>query len=418
VKHGIRFAVTEHERRKQPIEAQQLLHWSLIKRFQQVLDEVMPAHPVHPSEHDPRRTLHQRDYFSLFLLGLFNPVITSMRALCQTSTLRRTQSALGTMPVSLGSFSEAQSLFEAELLKAVLDRLCQDMPGPNRELGTGIDPRSLRVVDSTLWYVLPRMEWATWRRNYKNQRAVRLHLKYRLSDGVPAAGIASKGTLCERKALRQQLQAGEFYIGDRNYGQDYDYLQELSAAGCGFLMRLRQNQVCVQTVRSLPLNADDVAAGVCRDEWVMLGRTARYQRGEFRLIVVDRPDMEEPVWLVSNQAPEQLAAAELATLYRQRWEVEGFFRWLKCLLPCRHWLAESDNGVAIQIYSALICAVLLTQRLGRRPSKRMLEMLAFQQMQEASDEEVAEALRLEHLRATRVRKPRYGRLVKECQTTR
>lgn len=398
------------------IEQSALRQWSLVKRFQAVLDEVSPEVAVHPTEHDPRRTLHRREYFSLFLLGLFNPVLNSMRALCAASGLRRTRQALGTSPVSLGSFSEAQSLFEPQLLEAVLNRLVADLPaGAASQLG-GVDLACLRVVDSTLWYVLPRMDWAGWRtRHGRNEHAMRLHLKYRLADGVPVAGICAKGTLCERKALRQQLKAGEFYIGDRCYGQEYGFLEELDASGCGFLMRLKQNQAIVQTQHSRELSAQDLEACVCRDEDVVLGRTARYERGPFRLIVVDHAQMEEPVWLVTNQTPEQLSAAQLAQLYRRRWEVEGFFRWLKCLLPCRHWLAESENGVAIQIYTALICAVLLTQRLGRKPSKRLMEMLAFHQMKQASDEELAEAIKEDMRRAEHVRVPRYGTLLKKPQ---
>ena len=95
--------------------------------------------------------------------------------------------------------------------------------------------------------------------------------------------------------------------------------------------------------------------------------------------------------------------------------MEGFFRWLKCLLPCRHWLAESENGVAIQIYTALICAVLLTRRLGRKPSKRLMEMLALNQMKQASDEELAQAIKEERHRAAHVRQPRYGTLLKKPQ---
>lgn len=123
--------------------------------------------------------------------------------------------------------------------------------------------------------------------------------------------------------------------------------------------------------------------------------------------------MEEPVWLVTNQPPGQLSAAEVAGLYRRCWEVEGFFRWLKCLLPCRHWLAESQNGVAIQIYAAFICAGLLTHRLGRKPSKRMMEMLAFHQMRVASEEDLARAIEEEIRRAAHVRQPRYGTLIKK-----
>jgi len=395
------------------IEESTLQQWSLVKKFQAVLDDVSPEVEAHRTEHDPRRTLHRRDYFSLFLLGMFNPVLTSMRALCAASGLRRTRRTLGTSPVSLGSFSEAQSLFDPQLLQAVFARLVADLPAEAAAQIGGVDQACLRVVDSTLWYVLPRMDWAGWRtRHGRDEHAIRLHLKYRLADGVPAAGLCSKGNVCEHKALRQQLKAGEFYIGDRCYGQEYGFLEELDARGCGYLMRLKQNQVIVQTQHSRELSAQDLAAGVCRDEDVVLGRTARYERGPFRLIVVDHEQMEEPVWLVTNQSSEQLSAAQL---YRRRWEVEGFFRWLKCLLPCRHWLAESENGVAIQIYTALICAVLLTQRLGRKPSKRLMEMLAFHQMKQASDAELAEAMRAEIRRAAHVRVPRYGTLLKKPQ---
>lgn len=399
------------------IEERALQQWSLVKKFQAVLDEVSPQVAAHPTEHDPRRTLHRRDYFSLFLLGMFNPVLSSMRALCKASALQRTRQTLGTSPVSLGSFSEAQSLFEPQLLEAVLHRLVADLPAQAATQIGGVDLACLRVVDSTLWYVLPRMDWAAWRsgRSGHRQHGLRLHLKYRLADGVPVAGICAKGKLCERKALRQQLKAGEFYIGDRCYGQEFDFLNELDAKGCGYLMRLKQNQVIVQTQHSRKLSAQDLAAGVCRDEDVVLGRTARYERGPFRLIVVDHERMEEPVWLVTNQSVEQLSAAQVAQLYRRRWEVEGFFRWLKCLLPCRHWLAESESGVAIQIYTALICAVLLTQRLGRKPGKRLMEMLAFHQMKQASDEELAEAMKEEMRRAAHVRVPRYGSLLKKPQ---
>jgi len=396
------------------IEENTLQQWSLVRRFQAVLEEVGPTVEAHRSEDDPRRTLHRRDYFSLWLLGMFNPVLSSMRSLCAASGLRRTRQALGTSPVSLGSFSEAQSLFDPQLLQAVLGRLVADLPaGASAQLG-GVDPACLRVVDSTVWQVLPRMDWAGWRtRHGRDERAVRLHLKYRLADGVPAAGLPSKGALCERKALRRQLKAGEFYIGDRGYGQDYGFLEELDAKGCGFLMRLRQNQAVVQPLCGRELTKEDLQAGVCRDEDVVLGRTARYERGPFRLVVVDGEAMEEPVWLVTNQPPEKLSAAQVARLYRRRWEVEGFFRWLKCLLPCRHWLAESDNGVAIQIYTALICAVLLTRRLGKRPGRRLMEMLAFHQMRQASDEELAEAIRAQQRRAAHVRRPRYATLVQK-----
>ena len=79
--------------------------------------------------------------------------------------------------------------------------------------------------------------------------------------------------------------------------------------------------------------------------------------------------------LVTDCGPERLAAELVAQMYRQRWEVELFFRWIKCTLGCRHWLAESQRGVTIQVSLALIAAVLLQRYVGQRPNKRMMELI-------------------------------------------
>ena len=62
--------------------------------------------------------------------------------------------------------------------------------------------------------------------------------------------------------------------------------------------------------------------------------------------------------------------------------------WLKCILGCEHWLAESPQGVAIQVYCALIASVLLALWSGRRPTKRAMEALRFYQLGLADDEEL------------------------------
>lgn len=108
------------------------------------------------------------------------------------------------------------------------------------------------------------------------------------------------------------------------------------------------------------------------------------------MVWLERPE-EEPVILVASAGLAGLSALELAGLYRERWQVELFFRWLKCLLPCRHWLAQSERGVTLQIYLSLVCALLLAQVTGCRPTRRMLELLAFHQMGWASEEELARA---------------------------
>ena len=96
--------------------------------------------------------------------------------------------------------------------------------------------------------------------------------------------------------------------------------------------------------------------------------------------------------ILTNLPLEGAGAWELCEIYKQRWTIELFFRWLKCLLPCRHWLAETEDGVAIQVDCALIAALLLSRRGGKLPTKRMMEMLGFWTMGWATDDELAAAL--------------------------
>jgi IS4 transposase len=79
--------------------------------------------------------------------------------------------------------------------------------------------------------------------------------------------------------------------------------------------------------------------------------------------------------LVTNRV--DLAADLIALAYRYRWTVELFFRWLKCILGCRHLLSQSENGVHLQVYMALIASLLISLWVGRPPTKRTYELLCF-----------------------------------------
>lgn len=83
----------------------------------------------------------------------------------------------------------------------------------------------------------------------------------------------------------------------------------------------------------------------------------------------------------------------IALYYQHRWQVEMFFRWLKCILGCRKWLAESERGVALQVYLALIAAQLLVLYGGERPNRRQMEAIQFYLMGWATAEELMAILR-------------------------
>ena len=108
-----------------------LANWKLLSQFQRRLAEAQKAFPTHPSFQNPERRLLLADYLSLYLFGLFNPVVRTMRALCAASKLERVRREVCRRHVSLGSFSEAQHLVAPELLAKVFEDLAAELPGQN-----------------------------------------------------------------------------------------------------------------------------------------------------------------------------------------------------------------------------------------------------------------------------------------------
>jgi len=87
-----------------------------------------------------------------------------------------------------------------------------------------------------------------------------------------------------------------------------------------------------------------------------------------------------------------LDAEVIALCYQNRWQVELFFRWFKCIPGCQHLLALSKNGVAIQVYCALIASMLITIWSGRKPTKRTFEMFQLYFLGWVTDQELEQHL--------------------------
>lgn len=365
------------------------MRWKLVADFKQRLNGLWEENRAQGSWAQARRKLHAVDYLSLFLFGLFNPVVRTMQGLCAASDLGRVREEVCGRHVSLGSFSEAQHLLDPALLENIFTGLSQEVGG--RSAPNGSSPWV--ITDSTLWEALPRMGWALWRHQQKTQRAVRLHLCLHVLSDTPRRGTITAGNVGERQAWQEKWEPGINYIGDRNFGQDYRLLGQLEEKGCGYILRLRESAT-MTVEEEWPLLAEDKKAGVIRQAWVRLGCRKAYHSQRVRLVWVQTP--KEVLLLVTNQ--QEMSAELVAQLYRQRWQVELFFRWIKCVLGCRHWLAESPEGVAIEIYLALIAALLLQLYSGARPNRRMMETLQFYAMGLASLEEVEERMKKEKAR--------------------
>ena len=366
------------------IDEKQLSSWKLIDVIRTRLYALLDERPKSRTELDKRRQLAADEYFSLILFSFLNPVLKTMRALCAASDFRRVQEEVCGRHVSMGSFSEAQHLFDPSVLTELLRNCAAEALPVFGDVRVHNYVKELTAHDSTLLPALPRMAWALWM-DEKN-RAARLHLDFSVFDQMPTGWVIEPANKCERKVWDKQIKKGAFYVCDRYFGHDYTLLGRVARRGADFVVRLHNN-ANFEVLKSQPLTQADINANVVRDCTIRLGRDKKLRL--FRLVEVQVANQQ--LLLLTNRL--DIPAELVALIYRYRWQVELFFKWIKCVLQCRHWLAESPEGVATQVYCALIVSVMLALWTGKRPSKRVMEALQLYWIGYVSADELIAALK-------------------------
>lgn len=170
------------------------------------MEPILATAPKAGTELDPRRTLLGADYFSLLLFALLHPAIKTARALCGASHFKKMQAEVCREPVSLASFSEMQSVVDADLLAGLLRSLAQEATPVFGDPRVREKVQALLANDGTLLPALPRMAWALWQ-NPRN-RAGKLHLEFSVWRQVPAEFSVTEGHASERAAWRKKLASG------------------------------------------------------------------------------------------------------------------------------------------------------------------------------------------------------------------
>jgi hypothetical protein len=371
-------------KKREPIREDQLHNWNLLDRFRQRVLPLLKAKAPTATEEDVRRTLFAEDYFCAYLFAMLNPVITSLRALCHVSHCRKMREVTAA-PFSPAAFSAGQHVFDPEILEKVVRQLAQE----NQGRGQGGDVRvrhalaALTAVDGTVLRAVPRMAWAEVG---KNGSAIKLHLHFNVFDQIPEAWPITPGNVSEPKVFAQTVEPGAMIVADRNYGHEFALLAQLRARGIHFVLRLFNNLVFEPVGPERPLTEADRRAGVVWDRQVRLG-----VHGDGPVLRVVRVEANGDVFhLVTTR--EDLSAELIGLIYRQRWQIELFFKWIKTILNCRHWLAESPDGVRTQIYCVLIASLLLMLWTGQRPNKRMVESLQWYWTGLATEEDLVTLL--------------------------
>lgn len=379
--------------------AEELLDARRLQGFKyfRLIDELLVRLRPVGAERDKagNRELFFDQYASLFLLYFFNPTVTSLRGIQKFTTLEKVQRMCGVKPTALGSLSEAANVFDPRALEPIIAELAaqattapQAMPSVKEAALAG-----LIAVDGTLLKALPRMAWALWQNG--THRAAKIHVAFAVFPNVPVQATVTHGSGSERAELRKFVKPGGFYVADRGYA-DHTMFREFDADKIQFLIRVQDNAV-YEVEEERALTPDDRAAGVVCDVTVKRLGTEKHNpllKRPLRIVKV-RGQTPDSVWTLATNALDM--PAELVTLaYQYRWQIELFFRWLKCVLGCRHLLSESREGVQLQVYAAIIAALLIGLWVGAKPNKRTYEMLCHYLSGWATLEELEAHLRKIH----------------------
>ncbi len=343
------------------------------------------------------RKLHMDQYVSLLLLHLFNPISTSLRSLQQASELKKVQKKLGVPRASLGSLSEASTVFDSQRMLEIIEQLGEQLKPIAHHDKLKDLPGILTAVDGTLLKCLPKIAWALWLDD--EHKAVKNHVHFEILKGVPVKAIISEGNGNEKDVLAATLEAGRIYVLDRGYAK-YGLLQKIRDHRSSFVCRIQDNYVC-EVIEERPVTADGKAVGVVRDRIVRLGGKAKSDAisGAVRVVEVKcRPHVKR--MHTGRGGPEQSQTIAIATdlldveadvvgmIFQHRWTIEIFFRFYKHILGCRHLLSHNKNGIELQTYSAIIACMLISLWTGRKPTLRTYEMLCWYFTGMADEEEL------------------------------
>jgi hypothetical protein len=215
-----------------------------------------------------------------------------------------------------------------------------------------LDETVYALDSTTIDLCLSVFPWATFR---KNKGAIKLHTLLDLNGNIPTFIHISDGKLHDVNALDLiPMEPGAFYVMDRGY-VDFERLYVFTEIAAFFVTRAKTNIKC-RRLYSHPVDRD---TGLICDQTILLTGIASRKGYPDKLRRVKFHDSETKKTLVFLTNNFKLPALTIARLYRSRWQVELFFKWIKQNLRIKSFYGTSENAVKTQIWKAITVYVLV-----------------------------------------------------------
>jgi hypothetical protein len=222
----------------------------------------------------------------------------------------------------------------------------------SESFGVELEQTVYALDSTTIDLCLSLFPWARFR---STKAAVKLHTLLDLRGPIPTMISISEGKMADVNILDElMLEPGAFYVMDRGY-VDFARLHRFVLAGAFFVTRAKAG-LRVNRLESLPVEENP---GVRADQivWLTLSRSIEHYPDRFRRISYRDPETGKALVFLTNNF--DLPALTIAQLYKSRWRVELFFKWVKQNLRIKHFFGTTDNAVKTQVWIAVCVYVLV-----------------------------------------------------------
>jgi IS4 transposase len=335
------------------------------------------------------RKLNTKRHFVALLYGQFSGA-TSLREIVTGMESHETRLYhLGAAPVKRSTMSDVNATRPWQVFSELFAQMLKQAHRGLRQAGKD----AVRLIDSTSVRLSSlSQDWATFSTDVFGAKA---HIVYDPNADHPVCFAVTPANVNDITAAKAvPIEPGATYVYDLGY-YDYGWWAKIDDAGCRFVTRLKKNTPFTVVAKNVvPKNSNIVSDCIGH----LPQRLANSRKNPLQVLVREIRviiDTGKMLRIVTNDLTA--SAEEIADLYKQRWQIELFFRWIKQTLRIKHFIGVSDNAVRIQIAVALIAYLILrlaqasqqivrsplqfarlvrTNLMHRRPIDRLLEPLS------------------------------------------
>lgn len=280
--------------------------------------------------------------------------------------------------ISLSQLSRSNNERDYRFFEEVLMKLLSIMGRVLQKEARIKELKEFRIIDSTfLKLCLSIFPWAEYK---KENGGIKLHMRFDSELKCPDSIVISEGKMNDHEAIEDLIDfssCGVTYVFDRGYN-DYTIYDKICSSENHFVTRMKSN-ASYQIIKNNDIPQEEVnGVKILSDQIIRLGqeKSKTLMKNNLRLVhalVKMENDEEEEFFFLTSRF--DLEAEVVARIYKERWQIELFFKWIKQHMRIKSFISRTPNGVAIQIYTAIILYVLvLIYRRNHHPSWSVLDV--------------------------------------------